>query len=333
MKTILVTGATGFLGTHLLEKLTAYPDIAVRILFRSRNPWAGQPRIEAFEGDVLDPGTLDRAVAGVSVILHLAGSVSRNPKDASELFDTHIQGTRNVCESALAHGGTRLVVVSSSGTIASSRGPVMHTEDFPYANDVAGHWPYYLSKIYQEKLAFSYHAYHGLPVVVINPSLVLGPGDTRRSSTRDVEAYLDGHVMNVPSGGMNFVDVRDTADVLINAIEAGVAGRRYLIGAHNFSVKEFFAVLERVSGVRAPALELSEGTSRRSVRLLGRLYRLIGRTFPVDDQTVEMAFRFWYFDNSRAKSELGLNPRPAEQTLRDTVEFIRSSRSRANGHH
>ena len=320
MKRFLVTGATGFLGRHVVERLLAQsPDAFVRILCRSKTPWTAQPRVETVCGDILDVEVVERSVRDVDGIFHLAGFVTRDPAKAGLLFDTHINGTRNICESALRQGGIRIVVSSSSGTIASSSIPVVHNEDSPFCNDAARHWPYYLSKIYQEKLALDYHARTGLPIIIVSPSLLLGPGDERRSSTGDVDMFLRRKLPNVPSGGLNFVDVRDAADAVVRAMESGAPGRRYLIGGHNMTVREFFGMLERLSGVRSPRMEMPESWSRKGAAFLRGLYSLAGKQYPLDDSTVEMAYRFWYVDNTRARTELGLAPRPAEETLRDTI--------------
>ena len=332
MNKFLVTGASGFLGSHLVEKLKAQAaensqGLSIRVLSRSRNRWEGDPKLEIVCGDILDPQAVDRAVAGVSGIFHLAGSVTRDPAQAATLFDTHVQGTRNLCESALAHGSPRIILASTSGTVAVSRQPVKHTEDSPYSYEVTGHWPYYLSKIYQEKLVLSYHAHHGLPVVVVNPSLILGPGGGRLSSTGDIQLFLDGAIKNIPTGGLNFIDVRDAADAFIRAMELGVPGRRYLLGGHNMTFRQFFELVERVSGVRGSRYQLSERWARRGAAWLRRLYGWIGRSYPINDWMVEMACRFWYIDNERAKSELRLRARPEAETIRDTVEFLRSRKS------
>jgi len=327
MKKVLVTGATGFLGTHLVEKLKAKPapdaqNPFIRILCRGGSRWVGDPRIEILHGDICDPKAVAAAVTGVTHVFHLAGFVSRNPADAARLYETHVGGTRLLCESALAQGSPKIVLCSSSGTTAASRQPVMFTEDAVYAYDIVGHWPYYLSKIYQEKLALSYFTRNQLPVVVVNPSLLLGPGDDRHSSTGDIRIFLRGYFKNITSGGLNLVDVRDAADALIAAMKVGVPGRRYLIGGHNMTVKVFFRFLEQITGVRAPRWGLSERWARRGAALLRRLYRGLGFTYPVEDTTVEMAYRFWYVDNSRARKEFGFTPRPAEETLRDTVNCL-----------
>jgi dihydroflavonol-4-reductase len=323
MKRFLVTGATGFLGGHLVEKLLGNPEITVRILCRGANRWTAMERIEIVYGDILDPAIVERATRQVDGIFHLAGFVSRDPSLAPQLFDTHIRGTRNLCEAALRNDLPRVVLSSSSGTVAASRVPLMHNEDSLFTNEVAANWPYYLSKIFQEKVALSFHENHGLPVILVNPSLLLGPGDERLSSTADVLLFLKRKLPNVPSGGLNFADVRDAADALIRAMYSGVPGRRYLVGGHNMTLKDFFLALERLSGVKVPRLELPETWSRTGAGFLRGLYKLAAQEYALDDVTVEMAYRFWYFDNSRAKTELGLNPRPAEETLRDTIAWLK----------
>jgi dihydroflavonol-4-reductase len=134
---------------------------------------------------------------------------------------------------------------------------------------------------------------------------------------------MDRKIPNVPSGGLNLVDVRDAADALIRAMDGGAPGRRYLVGGHNMTVKDFFSALERLSGVKGPRMELPETWSRTGAGFLRGLYRIVAQEYPLDDPTVEMAYRFWYFDNSRAKSELGWKPRAAEETLKDTIAYLR----------
>ncbi len=329
MKRILVTGATGFLGRHVVESLLEqsleeFGDRKIRLLCRSVSPWDANARVETVKGSILDRNAVEEAVADTDVVIHLAGRVTRDKSRSGELFETHIEGTRNVCEAALKHGKPRILLASSSGTIAVSTKPVTHNENSPYAIEVAGGWPYYLSKIYQEKLAFSYFRTTDLPVIVLNPSLLLGPGDVYKSSTRDIQMYLDREVRNIPAGGLNFVDVRDAALTFVNAIEDGQPGRRYLVGGHDMTVREFFYLIQYVSGVRAPLLSLSESWARGSANILRHGMQTFGQQFPIDDMTIEMAYRFWYCDSTRAKNELGLEPRGAEETIRDTVAFLQN---------
>jgi len=358
MKSILVTGATGFLGKHLIEQLRlAEPDSRLRIFCRGSSPGdirarpsqqppalgdrpsteARQPpslveggaraddgsQVEIVRGDVTRRDDLMRAAQGVSEIYHLAGVVSRNPGKKWLLYQTHIEGTRNLCEAARRHEVQKIVHVSSSGTIAVSKGPTVHDEKSSYKHEVVAAWPYYLSKIFAEKLAFAYWEQHRLPIVIVNPSLLLGPGDDRRSSTYDVTLFLRGQILAVPVGGLSFVDARDAAAGLISAMRNGRPGERYLLGGPNWSFREFLDSLSEVSGARAPALQPSLRLSLASARLLRWLMSLVGKSFSLDDESIKMSALFWYCDSSKARKELGFQTRDPVETLRSTVNYIR----------
>lgn len=324
MKSILVTGSTGFLGKHLVEQLRRVePSARLKLLCRGVSPWKGDPLVEAVRGDITSLADAIRAAEGVDEIYHLAGVVSRDPREQSLVYLTHVEGTRNICEAARKFATKKVVVVSSSGTIAVSRDPVVHDEKAGYKHDVVGEWPYYLSKIFAEKLAFSYVREFRLPIVLVNPSLVLGPGDDRSSSTRDIELFLQGQILAIPSGGLNFVDARDVAAGLISAMREGKPGERYLLGGPNWTFRQLIENVARISGRSAPKLQPSLGFSLRSARVLRRLYPLAGKSFRLDDDSIKMASLFWYCDSSKARAELGFTPRDPEATLRDTVDDLR----------
>jgi dihydroflavonol-4-reductase len=282
------------------------------------------PQLEVTRGDINTRDDVMRAAEGITEIYHLAGVVSRNPKKKWLMYQTHIEGTRNVCEAARQHGVQKVVHVSSSGTIAVSKGPTVHDENSGYKHEVVGGWPYYLSKIFAEKLALNYHAQQQVPVVVVNPSLLLGSGDDRHSSTYDVALFLRGQVLAIPLGGLNFLDARDAAAGLIAAMRNGKPGERYLLGGPNWSFREFLDCLSKVSGVRAPGLQPSLGLSLASAHLLRRLMPLAGKSFALDDESIRMSALFWYCDSSKARKELSFQTRDPVETLRDTVNYIRS---------
>ena len=322
MKTILVTGATGFLGKHLVAQLKVKePDARLRLLVRS----AIQPKedcIEIAKGDITSRADVERAVDGAAELYHLAGIVDRNPPDPRPLYQTHVEGARNVCEAARQSKIEKLVVVSSSGTIAVSRTPILHTEQSPYANQIVAEWPYYLSKIYAEKLAFWYVEHENLPIVVANPSLLLGPGDERQSSTHDIVSFLKGQITVVPNGGLNLVDVRDAATGLIAAMKRGRVGERYLLGGPNWTFREWIDRLSAVTGIKAPAVSLPLGLSLFGARAARRLLPLLGKPFELDDASIKMSSLYWYCDSSKAHHELGFPKRDPMDTLRDTVTDI-----------
>jgi dihydroflavonol-4-reductase len=326
MKRTLVTGATGFLGRQLVRELRQTdPDIPVRVLCRHASPWDLDTDIEIVRGDVTYLADALAAAAGVNEIYHLAGIVSRNPADQETLYRTHIEGTRNVCEAAWRHNVGKLVVASSSGTIAVGREPVTYDESSGFKNEVVARWPYYLSKIFAEKVAWDYIHRNAAPIVIVSPSLILGPGDSRQSSTGDIRLFLEGQILAVPRGGVSFVDVRDAAAGFRSAMRRGRPGQRYLLAGASWTFRELIETVSRISGRRAPRLHASEPLSLLSARLLRRLFPVLGKQFRLDDASIQMASYFWYCDSEKARAELGFQTRDPVITLRDTVEYVRQS--------
>ncbi|MBI3665933.1 MAG: NAD-dependent epimerase/dehydratase family protein [Acidobacteria bacterium] len=324
MSLILVTGATGFLGKHLVERLKqAEPDLRLRLLCRGPSLWDQDPGVEVVRGDITSPTDVSKAMEGVTAVYHLAGVVLRNPRDPGLLYRVHVEGTRNVCEAARLHRPERIVVVSSSGTIAVGREPVAYDESSGYKNDIVGEWPYYLSKIFAEKLAYSYVRLWHLPIVVVNPSLLLGPGDDRSSSTGDIALFLEGQIMAFPLGGLNFVDARDAAAGLIAAMRSGEVGERYLFGGPNWTFRELIEAVAKISGRRPPQKQLSLRSSLLGTRLLRGLYPLAGKSYRLDEVSIKMSALFWYCNSEKARCRLGFQTRDPMETLQDTVKDVR----------
>jgi len=320
---VLVTGATGFLGEHLCRVLVERGHI-VRGLARSRSAVLAEVGVEHVRGDVLAGPELDRALEGVAAVFHLAGAVSRDPDDAQRMMRLHVDGTRRVLERMAAAGVKRMVLASTSGTIGVSKDEAIIDETAPYAEEIVAGWPYYASKIYQERLAFEHGTRLGIEVVAVNPSLLLGPGDRRLSSTGDVRKFIKRQIPVVPDGGMSFVDARDAALATANALERGRPGERYLLGGPNWTMKEFFARLGRVANVAPPRLKLPSKLNRWGASLVEELYRWRDREPPVDRISVEMAEHFWWIDSSKATRELGFEARDPQLTLVDTVAYLRA---------
>ncbi len=323
-KPILITGATGFLGKHLVEQLLAQPDCPpLRILSYGPCPFEGREGVEIVEGNVMDAAGVGSVMAGCGQVYHLAGSVSRDPRDNQKMFDIHVEGTRNICEAALRHQPAKIVAVSSSGTIAVSKAPEdILDESAPYPYELIKDWAYYTSKVEAEKVALSYVKEHGLPLVIMNPALLLGPGDDLGSSTGDVALFLEGQVMALPLGGMCFVDARDAARGLILGMEKGRPGERYLLGGANWTFRQVIESVAEISGKKAPVLQPPLWLSLLSARALRRLMPLAGKEFKMDDVTIIMSSHFWYFTSAKAASELGFEARDPMETLRDTVEYL-----------
>jgi len=322
VSTVLVTGATGFLGEHLCRVLVEQGH-TVRGLARSRSGVLAELGVETIRGDVLDGPELDRALEGVSAVFHLAGAVSRDPDDAQRMMRLHVDGTRRVLERMHAAGIKRMILASTSGTIGVSKDEVILDESAPYAEELVAGWPYYASKIYQERLAFEHGKQLQIEVVAVNPSLLLGPGDRRLSSTGDVRKFIKKQIPVLPEGGINFVDARDAAQATAAALDKGRAGERYLLGGPNWTMKEFFGRLGRVANVAPPRLKLPAKWSKFGAGLVEELYRWRDKEPPVDRISVEMADHYWWIDSSKAERELGFEARDPQLTLVDTVAYLR----------
>jgi dihydroflavonol-4-reductase len=322
---VLVTGAAGFLGKHLVVSLRAAGH---EVLALCRKPDASLQELgaEVLVGDILHGGLKAESLVGCDAVVHAAGKVSRDPADAELLFQTHVDGTKAVLKAAEAAGVARAVVISTSGVVAVSEDATHIGKESDAAPlELLQKWPYYRSKLFAEEAALLQNK-PGFSVCTINPTLLLGPGDAHGSSTEDVRMFLEKKIPMVPSGGLSFVDVRDVAAAVVSALTSGRGGERYLLAACNMTLKEFFGRLERVSNVKAPILPMPKAPAlmRHGTELLAKLTKQWGLPMPVDPVSLDMANHYWYVDASKAEDELGFAPREPNETLRDTVEDLRA---------
>ena len=323
MSRTLVTGATGFLGRHLVSQLSEAGHRVVA-LCREANPALAARGVEIKRGDVLDASSVRAAAEGCEALYHCAGLVSRRPEDAEELYRVHVDGTKTTLDAARAAGVTRVVLASTSGVVAVTKDPdEVRDERAEAPMDLLARWPYYRSKLFAEKAGLD-RSGPGFEVLAVNPTLLLGPGDDRGSSTGDVVNFLEKKVPFVPAGGLSFVDARDAAAAMILAMERGRAGERYLVSAANLTIEAFFARLSRISGVAAPRLKVPRSVTlaRIGAALMERAAKHVPLDAPVDRISAEMSQCFWYVDATKARTELGWAPRDPSETLADTVRDL-----------
>jgi dihydroflavonol-4-reductase len=326
---IAFTGSTGFLGRHATPALAGagHEVIALSRSGRSCDQSTG------LSADVLDPASLIDAFEGCEVVVHAAGFVSHELAEAERVYAVHVDGTRNVIAAAKAAGVRRLVMISSSGTIAVSDQPdFCGTEDGPSPERFISSWPYYRAKRYSEQDALA-AADASLEVVCLNPSLLLGPGDdVAGASTHAVRVFLDEGVPIAPGGGISFVDVRDVAQAIVAALSQGRSGERYLLAGGNMSFQDFYERLARITGQSGPVAAMPAIT-RKALQWMPRWGRSkgigvgIGPTISRED--MELASHFWYADSAKAAAELHWTPRGPNQTLDDTVADIEAKRRAA----
>ncbi len=316
MAKTLVTGGTGLIGARVVRALLERGD-EVRVTLRSGSRLDNLAGLEydGVECDVLDRRALRRALRGVGRVFHVAGMTSlRRP--TAEIFEVNVKGTRFVLEECLRAGVERVVYTSSVAAIGPAPRGSTADETQPFRGGYGV--PYVAAKREAEVEALRLAA-RGLPVVIVNPGHVFGPGDLYRSSTDVVRRFLSRQIPAYVDGAINIVDVGDVAAGHLLAEERGVVGERYILGNRNYTWERLFADLGRISGVEPPAVKLPEPAALAFAHALEMAPGKPAIT-PVE---VRAASLYWAFRNAKAKRELGWKPAPHEDTVEATVAWYR----------
>jgi dihydroflavonol-4-reductase len=327
MAKTLVTGGTGFIGSHVVRELARRGD-ELRLLVRPGREVSHLDGIEweRAEGDVCDRESVRRAMDDVDVVYHVAGKTSMRRSERARVFEVNVGGTRNVMEEALRGGAIKVVHTSSAGAVGPAKPGGTTDESQAFTAGRLGIT--YINAKHEAEMAAMRVAAQGLPVVVVNPTFVLGPDDPTGTSNLLVRRLLLRRIPAYIEGGLNIVDVRDVARGHLLAEERGHEGERYLLCARNFTLQRLFADLARIAGVPAPPLKLSGQVMLASIEALERA----GLPAPVSSDEVRSGMQWWTFRNDKAVEQLGFDPRPHEETLEDTVAWqLEQLGDRANG--
>src|SRR5262245_18596114 len=317
----LITGATGFVGSHIVRQLLARGD-DVRVLVRPASPLGhlADLDVEVIRGDLRDAGAVRTAVRGVRRIFHVGADYRLWTRDPTLVYETNVQGTHHIL-SSIGADVERVVYTSTVATIAVPRErlPDEHTE--ASLDEMIGH--YKRSKLMAER-AVREAAHQGAPVVIVNPTTPVGPGDWRPTPTGQVIVdFLGGRIPAYLQTGLNLVPVEDVAAGHILAAERGRVGERYLLGGPNMTFKALLDTLATVSGHPAPRLRLPW----RAAMAIGFadqfVARLRGRDPRIPLDGVRMARHTMWVDCTKAHHELGFAPGPIDGALQRAVEWYR----------
>ncbi len=317
----LVTGATGFIGSHIARALAKRGD-DLRLLTRRKSKVDSISDLE-FEraiGDVTDRRAVRRAMADVERVFHVAGRTSLRSEDRDAVWDTNVRGTRIVLESALEAGVERVVLTSSVAAVGVGKKPRPVDETATF--DIGHLGITYVNSKHEAEVEALRLAARGLPVTIVNPSFVLGPDATRGSSMDLVKRFIQKRIPAYVDGGLNIVDVRDVAKGHLLADKKGEVGERYILSGRNFTLDRLFADLARISGVDSPRLKLPGSALLGMLQAGDRLPLPVA--MPTSPDEVRSAMLWWCYRNARAKSELGFKPRPHEETLQEAVNWQRA---------
>jgi dihydroflavonol-4-reductase len=320
---VLVTGATGFVGAHLVRALLAQGH-QVRCLVRpaSRLDNLEGLAVERVVGDLCDGAAVAGAVEGCEVVYHCAAHY-RLWGEPGDLYRHNVDGSRNVLRAAARAHVRRVVHTSSVGALGIERDGRAANEATPVSlDDMVGH--YKRSKFLAEREAEAW-ARRGLPVIIVNPSTPVGELDIKPTPTGQIVVdFLARRMRAYVETGLNFVDVRDVAAGHILAAERGKPGEKYILGNQNLTLKELFDRLARISGIASPRLRLPHWVPLALAHLEAPLARRLGRPPRVPLEAVRMSARRMFFDTSKAVRELGLPQSPIEPALERAVSWFRA---------
>jgi dihydroflavonol-4-reductase len=318
---VLVTGATGIVGAHLVRALldAGHP---VRVLVRSgsdRRAIAGLA-VDVCEGDVLEPRSIEAAVSGCAWVFHAAAVYAYSGVGAAAQTELAVQGTRHVLQAAKRAGARRAVVTSSSVTLGSTTTPQVLDEDAVFAEPHPAE--YTLSKLRQEQAAFESGARVGLDVVAVCPTVVIGAHDYRLGpSNANLVNYLNDPFRCTFLGGCNVVSAKDVAQAHLAAARRGVPGHRYVAGGENLRWKTLHAMVSELAGTFGPSLELNHTAAYLAAASLEAAAHLAGRRPTVTRDEARMACRFYWYSNERLAA-LGWSPRPARHAVAEALAWV-----------
>jgi dihydroflavonol-4-reductase len=323
--TTLVTGTTGFLGSHVARQLIASGH-SVRVLVRPTSNLRALDGLtaERVEGDLCDGSSLRQAMKGVRKVFHVAADYRLWAKNPSEIYDTNVAGTRLLLDAAGNAGVERVVYTSTVATIA-----VATAQDQPAdlpnektratLEQMIGH--YKRSKFLAELEAIK-AAEAGLPVVIVNPTAPVGPGDWKPTPTgRIIVDFLNGKMPAYVDTGLNLASVEDVAAGHLLAAEKGRIGERYILGGRNMTLREILETLARIARRRAPRLRLPHAVALAAGYADELFSRLVGREPRIPVEGVRMSRHRMFVRSDKAERELGYAPGAVEAALGRAVRW------------
>lgn len=319
--TTLVTGATGFVGSHVARKLVASGK-SVRALARpgsSRKALDGVS-VEWVEGDLRDAASLDRALSDVREVFHVAADYRLWSRHPQEIYENNVNGTRNLLSAALRAHVERFVYTSTVATIAVPRGTALPDEtNRASVDEMIGN--YKRSKLLAEQHALR-AAHEGMPVVIVNPTTPIGSGDWKPTPTgRIILDFLRGRMPAYVDTGLNFVSVEDVAEGHLLAAQRGRVGERYLLGGRNMTLKEFLDVLASLTGLPAPARRIPHSIAMAAAIVDTTLSRFTGREPRIPLEAVRISRHSMFVNDAKARKELGYSPGAVEAALECAVNW------------
>jgi len=326
MSTVLVTGATGFVGKQLALRLVGSGHM-VHAMYRSEAKIGGleHENIRLFKGTLTDLASIDNAMKGCDQVYHLAAFAVVWTRDPEEIYEQNVQGTLNILESALKYGVKRVVHTSTAGVFGPS-GDKPNSEDRPMAES---HFIHYDRSKAQAEKKVKACVRDGMDVVIVNPTRIYGPGNMGDSNgvTRLIRDYMKGRWHIIPGNGKsvgNYVYIDDVVDGHILAMEKGRTGECYLLGGSDLSFNEFFSILKEVTASRYFLIKIPLFIGISIAAIMMTIAKLTGRMPLITPGLLKKYSHHWAVSSEKARSELGYDPVDFREGLRRTVEWLQT---------
>ena len=323
---IFLTGATGFLGSHVARVL-AGQGASLRLLVRPTSNLKNLEglKAETVTGDLRDPASLENAMSGCDTVFHVAADYRLWLRDPNEMYRSNVEGTRAILEAARKNGVRNVIYTSSVATIGFTRNGRPADEDSPVSlAEMIGH--YKRSKFMAEQIAL--HAGRaGLRVVTVNPTTPIGEQDVKPTPTgRIVVDFLKGKFPAYVETGLNLIDVRECARGHVAALEKGKSGERYILGGENLTLKQILDKLGKISGLPSPKIKLPYFVAYIAGAVDQTINgSLLGREPRATVETVRMGKKKMWASSDKAERELGWKIVPAEDALRRAVKWFQEN--------
>lgn len=322
--TTLVTGAAGFLGSHVARQLVARGE-DVRVLMRpsSNNRAISDLSLEYVTGDLRDAASLERAMNGVKRVFHVAADYRLWAKHPKEIYDSNVGGTKNLLAAAKKAGVEQLIYTSTVATLAVDRPELPNESTEAKLDEMVGHYKRSKWMAEQEVLRA---AKEGLPAIVAMPTTPVGPWDWKPTPTgKIILDFLNGKMPGYVETGLNFVGVEECAAGHLLISGKGKIGERYLLGAENLTLKELLDTLAKITGLRAPSMKIPHGVALGVAYVESAFSRLIGKEPQIPVEGVKIARHKMFVDCSRARKELGFQPGQVAAALERAVRWYQAN--------
>jgi dihydroflavonol-4-reductase len=322
--TTLVTGAAGFLGSHVARQLVARGE-SVRVLMRpsSNNRAISDLSLEYVTGDLRDPASLDRALNGAKRVFHVAADYRLWAKNPQDIYDSNVGGTKNLLAAAKKTDVEQLIYTSTVATIAVDRPALPNESTDSQLEEMVGHYKRSKWMAEQEVLKA---ANEGLPVIVAMPTTPVGPWDWKPTPTgKIILDFLNGKMPGYVETGLNFVGVEECAAGHLLVSERGKVGERYLLGAENLTLKDLLDMLARITGLRAPGMKIPHGVALGVAYVETVFSRLFGKEPQIPVEGVKIARHKMFVDCSRAQKELAFQPGSVAAALERAVRWYQAN--------